>query len=516
MDRNSTDLQARVEKFCLSPGPLFTDENELLLSDLLKALFLEKDYKNRNQLLQMIGMVRCSSDTSIATYSTILGSIAFAAYESNENDFAEFLFRSVCDLTDSISNKNNLAYMLRRYKSGNINSREIITLLLPGVKEYEPYCLTNMALLFALNLSTSDDWKHADVLFSLMPDNINGVDTWWENLGRNNEIEGYLVHFFLLRYDRITHSCLGTIKSLAWRLKRMLDKFPAWLSEQYEFDSLSDVLRNGDGVYSDELLEEYLDTMPNDRVSIDIMIDALKIKKPLPIYAKLFSKCRDLLTDVEKASLDYEYRCYYDNPFATKLNTVDDVSSCLSEVSSQEDFNLLYEYILRISEGVSFSSVDSIFGKLLFEMAKNDNTLCISYLVNWFRNDTDNKWWPLIPVDRVFAEIVRLSCAFDKPDCIEALRNSGADYKGIREECWDEPFVGLDEHDDSHSSPLVFAIDANSRACYMVLLKWMSGENLNISEEGKYIWVSSKCMDVFTVVPDLLKDNNIDWPISIE
>lgn len=70
-----------------------------------------------------------------------------------------------------------------------------------------------MGLLFALRLSTPDDWKTADELFALLPNELTGADSWWEKLGKNNESEGYLVHFFLLRHEKIEHSDLGSIKS---------------------------------------------------------------------------------------------------------------------------------------------------------------------------------------------------------------------------------------------------------------------------------------------------------------
>lgn len=515
MNSNITDLRNRVEQFCSSPSSLLSNENVLLLTDIFKALFTEADCKNRNQLLQMIGVLRLASETSTTVFSISLGLVAFAAYDDRDDDFAEFMFRYACDLDDSNSNRNNLAYMLRRNKSGLLNSHEIILLLLPGVKSREPYCLTNMGLCFALCLSTPDDWKSADELFSLMPDEIHGVVFWWEQLGVNNEIEGFLVHFFLLRHCKITHSKLGSIKYLAWKIKSTLGNFPVWLSEPYRFDSLDDAIQSVDGVNSDGMIEEYLESMPHTRDSVNKIIEAWKHNKIRQLYDKLISDYGDILAEDEKAKIEFDYKNIFDNPFATKLVSIEDVSKCLSEVSSQEDFNYLHNLVIRISEKISFSSEETLWGRLLHEIIKNSNTQYVVWLVNWFQNDDDKMWWPLIPVNRVFAEILRLSCQFNRPECIDILRDSGANYADIQEECWDEPCVAYDKEDDEHSSPLAFAIDSNAKNCYMTILQWIHETNSDSSKEGKYVWISSETKSVFTEVPELLKNKDLDWPLSI-
>ena len=78
---------------------------------------------------------RISTMTNSKTYAHVLHSIAFEEYESRDIDFAEYLFRSACDLVDDNSLNNNLAYVLRRKRNDAINSCEIITLLLLGVQE---------------------------------------------------------------------------------------------------------------------------------------------------------------------------------------------------------------------------------------------------------------------------------------------------------------------------------------------------------------------------------------------
>lgn len=241
MSADIAKLNRRVEKYCYSPSPLFLDETQNLLKELLKAFCYEEDFLWRNRLDQLLGMVRRSSGTDVSSYAHVLHSIAFEEYESGDINFAEYLLRSACDLVDDNSLNNNLAYVLRRKRNDAINSCEIITLLLPGVQEREPFCIINMALFFALNLSTPNDWKTADDLFALLPDGLSGADFWWEKLGKNNESEGYLAHFFLLRHKKIEHSNLGSIKSIAMRLTKSIDGFPEWLVKDYVVETLDDV-----------------------------------------------------------------------------------------------------------------------------------------------------------------------------------------------------------------------------------------------------------------------------------
>ena len=132
MNADITKLNKLVEQFCCSPSPLFLDETQTLLNELLKALYYEEDFLRRNKLEQLLGMIRRASETDLSTYAHVLHSIAFDEYDAGNNDYAEFLFRGACDLVDDNSLNNNLAYVLRRNRNDSINSCEVITLLLPG------------------------------------------------------------------------------------------------------------------------------------------------------------------------------------------------------------------------------------------------------------------------------------------------------------------------------------------------------------------------------------------------
>ena len=253
-------------------------------------------------------MIRRVSETDVSTYAHVLHSIAFEEYEAGNTDFAEYLFRSACDLVDDNSFNNNLAYVLRRKRDDSINSCEVITLLLPGVQEREPFCLINMGLLFALRLSTPDDWKTADELFALLPNGLTGADSWWEKLGKNNESEGYLVHFFLLRHEKIEHSDLGSIKSIALRLAKNVNGFPEWLAKDYAIETLDDVIECLDHPDFDTILEDFLEKMPCSRESVEEMLETVSALDLWPVYNKLLTDCVALLSPEELAKLKADYK----------------------------------------------------------------------------------------------------------------------------------------------------------------------------------------------------------------
>ena len=57
MSAEIAKLNRRVEQFCSSPSPLFLDETQILLKELLKAFCYEEDFLRRNKLEQLLGMV---------------------------------------------------------------------------------------------------------------------------------------------------------------------------------------------------------------------------------------------------------------------------------------------------------------------------------------------------------------------------------------------------------------------------------------------------------------------------
>ena len=314
MSADIEKLYKQVEQFCKNPSPLPFDEAKLLLNDLHKVCFYEADFLKRNKLEQLIDIIRRSSATDLTTYGHILHSIAFREYKDGNIDFAEYLFRRACDLVDDYSLNNNLAYVLRRKKDDSITTVEIITLLLPGVREQDSFCMINMGLLFALNLSASDDWQTADELFSLLPDELNGADAWWESLAKEGDIEGYLVFFFLLRHGKIDHSNIGSVKSIAMRLIKSISGFPDWLAKVYAIETLNDVVECIDDPDFYPILEDFLEKMPCSRESVDEMLKVVSGWDLLPVYNKLLIDRAALLTPEELAKLRANYKKKFDLP----------------------------------------------------------------------------------------------------------------------------------------------------------------------------------------------------------
>lgn len=318
MSDDIAKLNKRVNRFCSSPSPLFFDKAQILLKELLKAICYEDDFFRRNKLELFLSMIRRSSETDVSTYAHTLHSIALEEYESGDKDFAEYLLRSACDLVDDKSINNNLAYVLRRKKDDFMTSCAIISLLLPGVQAREPFSLINMGLLFTLRLSTPNDWKTANELFALLPNELNGADCWWEKLGKNNEVEGYLVHFFLLHHEKIEHSDLGSIKSIAMRLAKSIDGFPEWLAKDYAIETLDDVTDClGDRDF-DSILENFLERMPCTRESVDEMLETVSAFDLLPVYNKLLTDCVSLLSPEELAKLKANYKEIFSIPLPGK------------------------------------------------------------------------------------------------------------------------------------------------------------------------------------------------------
>lgn len=307
-------LSKQVEQFCNNPSPLSHDETQTLLKELLKAFCCEEDISRRNKLEQLLAVFRCSSETDTSTYAHILYSIALDEYLAGNVDITECLFRRARDLLGDDSLNNNLAYVLRRKEGDSINTCEVITLLLPGVRKSDPFCLINMGLLFSLKLSTPDDWKTADSLFALLPDDLNGADSWWEKLGRNNELEGYLVHFFLLRHGKIEYSDLGSIESIAMRLTKSINGFPEWLAKDYSIKTIDDVIDCIDDPDFDLILDDFLEEMPYSRNSVDEMLEVLSSWDLLPVYDKLLTECVGLLTPEELSKLKMDYKAKFSLP----------------------------------------------------------------------------------------------------------------------------------------------------------------------------------------------------------
>lgn len=128
---------------------------------------------------------------------------------------------------------NNLAYIIRRgeVKDASKYSQKIIAELLKvGVHEREPFSMINMSLFWALNVGGDEAWKLADGIMSNVPVcNISDAAGWWLELGRKGDIEGYLVHYWLLKYSKIKVSLLGTKLDIRRRIHFSIKNMPMYI-----------------------------------------------------------------------------------------------------------------------------------------------------------------------------------------------------------------------------------------------------------------------------------------------
>lgn len=180
---------------------------------------------------------RCCIDLASAISESImkenlLMDFAIRAYEAHDLETAFYGFAKGAQ-ANSIGAKNNLAYIIRRSEieigwTVEEKSRIVLELLSQGLKEREPFSIVNAALVLCLLLGEDSDWKTADEMFHFVPSNkVQQVYDWWANL--EDEIEGWLVHFFLLKHQKIEESVYGTIDAMCTKLSKDIDRFPDWL-----------------------------------------------------------------------------------------------------------------------------------------------------------------------------------------------------------------------------------------------------------------------------------------------
>ncbi len=221
------------------------------------------------------------------------------AYEAKDYPTAFYGFMKGAQM-GSTDSKNNLAYMIRRNEYGfdglDIASTAL-KLLVPGVKEREPFSIVNTALILCLLLNDDHDWQTADNLFKYVTEKEQSICDWWATLGE--DVESYLVHFFLLRHGKINHSDLGSEKSIALHLAKNIDGFPEWLAKDYAIETLEDVIDCLGDPYFDTLLEEFLDKMPCSRESVEEMLKTVSAFDLWPVYNKLLTDCVTLLSPDE-------------------------------------------------------------------------------------------------------------------------------------------------------------------------------------------------------------------------
>lgn len=282
-----------------------------LLLDIAEADIESEDCRQAIETIEQICNANNNTPNLDSMLSRKLASVGTSAYSAKRFHVAEIAFRMLAESGDT-SAKNNFAYMIRRHEIAEPSSRDhvrALKMLQEGVKEGDAFSLVNTALVFALILGDDESWHLADSIFERLS-GFGGmlVSSWWEDLAKEDDNEGYLVLFFLLRHGKIDDNRYGSVKSIAMRLTKSIDGFPEWLAKDYTIETLDDVIKCIDDSNFDFILKDFLEKMPCSRESVDEMMEVVSAWDLWPVYNKLLSDCVALLSPEELAKLKYDYK----------------------------------------------------------------------------------------------------------------------------------------------------------------------------------------------------------------
>lgn len=291
-----------------------------LVSRLLEIAEADIESEDGRQAVETIERIRNANNNTTriaATFSKKLASVGMTAYSAKKYSVAEIAYRMIAESGDT-SAKNNYAYMIRRHEIAAPSNRDYVLalrLLQEGVKEGDAFSLVNTALVFTLMLGDDESWHLADSIFERLS-GFGGmlVRSWWEDLAKEGDNEGFLVIFFLLRHGKIDNDSVGSIKSIALRLTKIIDGFPEWLAKDYAIETLDDVIECLDDSDFDTMLEDFLDRMPCSRESVEEMLETVSALDLWPVYNKLLTDCIALLSPEELVKLKVDYKEKFSSP----------------------------------------------------------------------------------------------------------------------------------------------------------------------------------------------------------
>lgn len=252
-----------------------------LVSLLLEIAEADIESEDGRQAVETIERIRNANNNTTriaATFSRRLASVGMAAYSAKMYSAAEIAYRIIAESGDT-SAKNNYAYMIRRHEIAAPSNRDhvlALRVLQEGVKEGDAFSLVNTALVFALMLGDDESWHLADSIFERLS-GFGGmlVSSWWEDLAKGGDDEGFLVIFFLLRHGKIDNDSVGSIKSIALRLAKSIDGFPEWLAKDYAIETLDDIIECLDDPDFNAILEDFLEKMPCTRESVEEILETV-------------------------------------------------------------------------------------------------------------------------------------------------------------------------------------------------------------------------------------------------
>ena len=203
------------------------EPNKQLLMEIAERLETDTDDAHIEYLFNILSENNFSDDESYFK-------MGIGAYDIGNFVVAEEAYRRALKYCEKdflrVKYANNLAYMLRRKEVKNpkeADAKEIVELLKPGVSNKDTFSLINMALFLVLRTGSKEDWEIADQLVSAIDGkNVYKAYLWWSEVGRRDDIEGYVVHLLLVRNRKIVSSILGDIKDLFNKIKNKYFDIP--------------------------------------------------------------------------------------------------------------------------------------------------------------------------------------------------------------------------------------------------------------------------------------------------
>lgn len=301
-----------------------------LINDLLE---LQKLASLDEEIIRWIDFV--SSINSDVNH--LISGFAMELYEGGRTELSCYAYiRCIQSSKDSaISSKNNLAYIIRRNEapcSSLFSISEITDLLENGLENEDLFSAVNMALTFILRSGEEQDWRLADELFANLKENdidFFDVISWWENVDKSGDVEGALVHFFLLRHKKIEKSSLGNIEQLSQKLSEEIKSFPVWLTVGTGFKSLDSIFETMLDANFEENLKEYLNNMPRNREAAEEILNEITQWDEWELYRVILQDYAEYLTKNEISKIISAYKKKFMTP--------------LSDIIDEREFNLSNE-----------------------------------------------------------------------------------------------------------------------------------------------------------------------------
>lgn len=300
IDMDPSCMDVNRDGYALITSLLDIAESDTEPEVCIKAVNTIERISNVNKTAKIASMV-----------SQRLVSVAASAYSARNFQKAEILFRFLAENGDAYA-KKCYAFMIRRHEIDKVTSHDhvlALRLLQDGVNEGDSFSLVNVALVFALMLGDDESWHMADSVFERLSGvGSASISSWWEDSAKNGDIEGFLVVFFLLRHGKIKQSELGSIKSIAWLLTNGIESFPEWLSKEYSYNTIDEVIEDINDQDFDLILEDFLDKMPCSRENVEKMLKVVSVYDLWLVYYKLLTSCKSLLRPEERDRLESDYQ----------------------------------------------------------------------------------------------------------------------------------------------------------------------------------------------------------------